>query len=277
VVDIRRFKRAATVAKAAVPRAASCLRSARAQSVIALGEAAFALLQGKGSGSGWDIAGEAAAALRFIPVDSVVFDVGANKGDWARHISEKLDGNLRLYLFEPQEACLGHLKALESNGAVLINSAVGERDEVSTLYSPDDGAENASLHRRRDSYFAEQTFASRIVNVISIDSFLRASAIDSVEFMKMDIEGHELFALRGAVDALSRHAIKSLSFEFGSGNINSRTFFRDYWDLLTGHSYRIYRVLPGGEILPIPHYSEELEYFRGVSNYVATVHERVCT
>jgi hypothetical protein len=51
--------------------------------------------------------------------------------------------------------------------------------------------------------------------------------------MKMDIEGHELFALRGAKRALARGVIRPLSFEFGTGNINSRTFFRDYWDLLT--------------------------------------------
>jgi len=261
------------IAKAVMPTAAGFLRSRRTQSVMAVGETTFALLQGKGSGSGWDIAGEAAAALKFIPFNSVVFDIGANKGDWSREILEKRNGKLRLFLFEPQAACFPHLDSLQDKGAMIVKSAVGERDEVSTLYSPGDGAENASLHRRRDSYFAEQVFAPRPVNVVSIDSFLKVSGLESVEFMKMDIEGHELFALRGALTALSRHAIKSLSFEFGSGNINSRTFFRDYWDLLTGLSYRIYRVLPRGNILPIYHYAEELEYFRGVSNYIATVHD----
>jgi hypothetical protein len=105
--------------------------------------------------------------------------------------------------------------------------------------------------------------------VVSIDSFMGAHAIQSVDFMKMDIEGHELFALRGAARALARGAIRAMSFEFGSGNINSRTFFRDYWDLLTRHGYEIYRVLPRGRTLRIFRYDEDLEYFRGVSNYVA--------
>jgi hypothetical protein len=88
--------------------------------------------------------------------------------------------------------------------------------------------------------------------------------------MKMDIEGHELSALRGAANALGTGVIRALAFEFGSGNINSRTFFRDYWELLTkSHNYRIRRVLPGGRLLPVDRYSEELEYFRGVTNYVA--------
>ena len=64
--------------------------------------------------------------------------------------------------------------------------------------------------------------------------------------MKMDTEGHELFALRGAANALSKGTILALSFEFGGSSINSRTFFRDYWNLLTQYSYEIYRVLPRG-------------------------------
>jgi hypothetical protein len=110
--------------------------------------------------------------------------------------------------------------------------------------------------------------------VVSIDSFMEAHAIEFVDFMKMDIEGHELFALQGAARALARGAIRALSFEFGAGNINSRTFFRDYWDLLTKHGYEIYRVLPGGRTLRIVRYDEDLEYFRSVSNYVAVLAER---
>jgi hypothetical protein len=85
----------------------------------------------------------------------------------------------------------------------------------------------------------------------------------------MDIEGHELFALRGAKNALKAGCIRALSFEFGSGNINSRTFFRDFWDLLTMYEYKIVRVLPGGKLYSVRAYNEDLEYFRGVSNYIA--------
>ena len=157
------------------------------------------------------------------------------------------------------------------DGAVLTQAAVGEAQDGRGPRSPGDAAGNASLHIRSDTYFAEETFVSSEVAVVSIDSFMEAHAIQSVDYMKMDIEGHELFALRGADRALATGVIRALSFEFGSGNINSRTFFRDFWDLLTKHSYDIYRILPGGRTLRILRYDEDLEYFRGVSNYIAVL------
>lgn len=271
MAKIYRYKRTARVGKFLLPVAANLLASTRAQSTISLGETAVAMLQGKGSGSGWDIAAELTAALNFIRHGSTVLDVGANRGDWARGIHKQLNGDVRLFLFEPQEACFAHLETLTGNGTVLIKAAVGETDGQSILYSPGDGWGNASLHVRKDTYFAGQNFAPQMVDVISIDTFLSTNAIDSVAFLKMDIEGHELFALRGAFNALSTGAIRALSFEFGSGNINSRTFFRDFWELLTGYCYEIYRVLPGGKILRIASYDEDLEYFRGVSNYIAAL------
>ena len=65
--------------------------------------------------------------------------------------------------------------------------------------------------------------------------------------------------------------IKALTFEFGSGNVNSRTFFRDFWDLLNPLGYKIYRILPSSRMMPIKEYYEDCEYFRGVSNYLAVL------
>lgn len=268
--ELQRYRRTVRLAKWLIPAAARFLSSQRAQVTISLGETAAALLQGKGAGSGWDLDAEVAAALPFIGAGGTVFDVGANIGEWSRAVRAHVP-DVRLYLFEPQKACAAHLHI---DGATVVQAAVGESEGCADLHSPSHMAGNASLHDRKDTYFDNQVFTSTRVQVISIDSFMAANAIRSVDFMKMDIEGHELFALRGAVKALSGGAIRAISFEFGSGNINSRTFFHDYWDLLTPYGYDIHRVLPRGRLLPIVRYDEELEYYRGVSNYFAVLRRK---
>jgi FkbM family methyltransferase len=258
------------VAKFLIPAVSGVLSSSHIQSAISLGETGAAMLQGKGAGSGWDLDAEVTAAVKFIHPGATVFDVGANKGEWARAVRKRV-GDVRLFLFEPQVACAAYL---DINGAVLTQAAVGETEGRAVLHTPGGTAENASLHARGDSYFAKHAFAATEVAIVSIDGFVAAHGIKSVDFMKMDIEGHELFALRGAARALKTGLIRALSFEFGSGNINSRTFFRDYWELLSAHAYEIFRVLPRGRILRILRYDEDLEYFRGVSNYIAVLAAR---
>jgi hypothetical protein len=68
---------------------------------------------------------------------------------------------------------------------------------------------------------------------------------------------------------LWQRRIGALQFEFGSGNLNSRATFRQHWDLLRGYGYRIRRLLTGGFLSPIEAYDETLEYYRGVTNYIA--------
>lgn len=56
--------------------------------------------------------------------------------------------------------------------------------------------------------------------------------------------------------------------------MNSRTFFRDYWELLTSAGYVLHRILPGGWTVPVGRYEDTAEHFRGVSNYLAILRMR---
>jgi hypothetical protein len=51
--------------------------------------------------------------------------------------------------------------------------------------------------------------------------------------------------------------------------VNSRTFFRDFWELLAPLSFELRRICPGGKTTVVKSYYEDLEPFRGVTNYVA--------
>ena len=226
-------------------------------------------LMGKGSGTGWDLDHEIQAALGRIHRDvPVVFDVGANLGLWSRRLLE-LKPQARVFLFEPSPECLKRIEGLHLNTQGIIPAAVGDTVGKALLHfsSATDGS--ASLHQRGDSYFQDRTYQSVEVSVTTLDKVVQERGIDFVDFVKMDIEGHELSALRGAVGALRERKIGGLSFEFGSGNINSRTYFRDFWSLLHQHDFAVYRVTPSGRLLHLKDYYEDCEYFRGATNYVA--------
>jgi hypothetical protein len=127
-----------------------------------------------------------------------------------------------------------------------------------------------SLHPRGDSFAQDDHFSVRDVPVRRLDDMLHEHGVEHVDFLKMDLEGHELFALRGARGYLAQRRVSALSFEFGSANVNSRTFFRDLWEFLRPLGYDVHRIIPGGRAVRVDRYDETLEFFRGATNYVAT-------
>jgi hypothetical protein len=80
------------------------------------------------------------------------------------------------------------------------------------------------------------------------------------------VEGHELAVLKGAHRMIDRNAIEIIQFEFGGTSLDSRSYFKDFFQLLSP-KYRIYRILPRG-LRELKAYSEKLEIFQS-ANYLA--------
>jgi FkbM family methyltransferase len=226
-------------------------------------------LIGKGSGAGWDMCEEVRAAVtRIHRPRPVVFDVGANVGNWSQRLLHSIP-DAKVYMFDPSPGCQAAIRQKALPGVKLFPWALGEMAEEKIYYSSSVTDGSASLHSRRDTPFRDLTYQQSIVSVRTLDEVIESERIDFVDFMKMDIEGHELFALQGGKRSLATGKIRALSFEFGCGNINSRTFFRDFWELLTGANFDLYRITPCGKDVLVEDYYEDTEYFRGATNYVA--------
>jgi FkbM family methyltransferase len=247
--------------------------NAATEDLARLLEAYWCILLGKGAGSGWALDAEINAAKSVIKNSSpIIFDVGANNGEWSL-LLHNIFPKSQIFLFEPQPACQKLIAAKNIPNSQLIPKAVSSKTGILQLYTTAENSEIASLHQRQDSYFQHNIFTAVDVETITLDSVIENYGLACIDFMKMDIEGHELDALNGAIKSLEQRRIKALSFEFGSGNINSRTFFRDFWDLLRPLKYQLYRILPSSRLMPIKEYYEDCEYFRGVTNYIAVLDE----
>jgi hypothetical protein len=105
---------------------------------------------------------------------------------------------------------------------------------------------------------------SESVEVITLDSWSKSNNIFP-DIIKLDVEGHELDVLEGGMKTLISAQI--VQFEFGGCNIDTRTFFQDFWYLFTECGFTIYRISTAGAIR-ISLYSESDEYFR-TTNYLA--------
>lgn len=238
---------------------------------LRIADAYLNFLIGKGSGTGWDIAEEVSAAIANVHrKNPIVFDVGANLGKWSLEFLNHIDVD-QIFMFEPAPGCQEAIRNLDMPRTTLIPCAVGEQIGRLAFYSCSTTDGSAFLYERRDTPFTDLVYHRTEVDITTLDYVIESKSIEFVDFIKMDIEGHELAALRGAERSLKAGKIGALSFEFGCGNINSRTFFKDYFDLLSDVGFLLYRIAPRGMPVATPEYYEDLEYFRGATNYLAVL------
>lgn len=145
---------------------------------------------------------------------------------------------------------------------------LGEDNKSLTLYSDKTGSGLASLFQRDLDHFDLHLDSKEDVSIRTIDSFCKENSIQKIDFLKLDIEGNEINALIGAKDMLASSSISFIQFEFGGSNIDSRTYFHDFYTILND-KYHIYRILKDG-VRKIDRYTEFNELF-GVTNYIAVL------
>lgn len=192
--------------------------------------------------------------------ERVFFDVGANIGEYTKTLKEHFPKST-IHCFEPAKETF---KVLEENvganeNVVLNNIAISDRAEERKLYYDDELSGLASLYKRKLDYYNIDFSKSEIVKVGTLDDYCERYHIDVIDFLKMDVEGNEFKALQGAGRLLQENRINIIQLEFGGTNIDARTYFRDFWNLLH-ENYYAYRILKNG-LWEIKRYTERLECF----------------
>lgn len=232
-------------------------------------ESVLALMQGKGAASGWDIDSEGHTAARFVPPGGVLFDIGSNRGQFLEAFFAA-GGSGTVHAFEPADHLAAEVKDRFPHVTV-TTVALGAAEGSAILAGPGAGSGLLSLLDRVDTPASarQQAGWSAEVAVKTLESYCAERSIDRIDYLKIDTEGTEMEVLRGAGGLLRPETIRTVQFEFSSAAVSGRIFFRDVWDLFTERGYRLHRLAPGGTLVPITRYYEDLEYFRGATNYVA--------
>lgn len=228
-------------------------------------------LQGIGAGAGVSTSGEKVAChlLSRSEGTKLIFDVGANTGNFTKMIDSRVD-DVSIHLFEPQNELVSKLSTeYNQDGNIHVNGcALSDEKTTSDLYYDEQGSGLASLSKRDLSHHDIDFNQGETVETRTLDWYCKKNDIKKLHWLKIDVEGHELNVLRGAERMISSNQIDYISFEFGGANIDTRTFLRDYYKLFDENGYRIYRILPSEKLYEMKSYKEVDEKFR-VTNYVA--------
>lgn len=191
-----------------------------------------------------------------------IFDVGANVGDWTKEAQNIASTT---YSFEPSNKAFELLKK-NIGGEHLYNIALSDRTGEETLFTNESGSGLASLYPRNLKHFGIDFKKTEVISTQTLDNFCAQNKINQIDFLKIDVEGHDKKVLDGAQQMIKEGKIYFIQFEFGGADIDSRTFFQDFWYLLSSQ-YKISRILKDG-LAPINKYRESEEVFLN-TNFLA--------
>lgn len=230
-----------------------------------------ALAQGKGYGTSTIEQENRLVHALLAQPPRLALDIGGNVGDYTAELRRRTP-DLEIHVFEPDAGNQARLAQRFAGDARIhrVAAAVSDQAGQATLYADTPGSGMASLVQRRLDHFGLEMTAQQSTPVLRLEDYW-AGALDArvMDIVKIDIEGHELAALRGFGRALA--ATRLVQFEFGGTNIDARTYFQDFWYFFREHGFSLQRITPFG-LQFIDRYRESDEAFV-TTNFVA-VNER---
>ena len=144
-----------------------------------------------------------------LSAEAVVVDAGANIGVYSQFLSRCVGPSGVVHCFEPSEENFRRLESATRNltNVRLSQAALGERSGKSKLYVSD------QLNVDHRTYAtAGDSRRSVEVDIIALNDYFRGG--QRVDLIKMDIQGYELHALRGADRVLADNPAAKLLLEF---------------------------------------------------------------
>ena len=148
-----------------------------------------------------------------------VFDVGANVGVWTVLMS-KFNPSARVHSFEPNRATFNllevNVKENRCANVTLINAAASDREGTTLFQVPPNASIFGRIVPTEQSIDDDARFLNAPVSQVlglRLADYCSRAGIAMIDFMKMDIEGHELAALRGLEPLLSERRVKAMYVE----------------------------------------------------------------
>ena len=209
----------------------------------------------------------------FLSLNGTVtlFDIGANVGEYSTILvdhSQRHKIDYHLYVFEPTKKCFSILQTkFSDNPSVHLNNCgVSDAAASAEVFYDIEGSGFASLYQRDLSFVDVTMDKHETISLIRLDEYIEQYQIRHIDFLKMDIEGHELFGIRGLGKFLSGNFITAIQFEYGGANLDSKTTLQELYRILEQAGFVLCKIMKYGiEVRPYSYRMENYQY----ANFVA--------
>jgi len=198
--------------------------------------------------------------------NSLIFDVGANIGEYSGKILE-YNSDLNIQCFEPIPDTFKQLslRHKDAKNVTLNNFAFSDVLGSRSMYEYGKLNGTNSLEKHPD-LISDNT--NRIETTLqTIDHFCEVNKIDFVDYLKIDVEGHEVNVLKGAKKMIQEKKIGSLQLEYNYLWKNTTNTIEEVFNLLS-ENYNIYRLTFWGKIAT-KKFHKSLETYPSAANYIA--------
>jgi FkbM family methyltransferase len=190
---------------------------------------------------------------RMIKPGMTALDIGAHIGYFTRLFSTLVGTGGKVYAFEPhpENFCLLQTNTSRFVNVFLSNKAISDANGIDHFFMSNANSGSHSLFHSVVMLRNHMASPSLERELITLDTFWEESGRPSIDFIKMDIEGAEPRALRGAQQLLRHNKKLTLITEFCPANLRAGgTEPEEFLDLLSGFGFRWAAIGKEGELLP---------------------------
>lgn len=177
------------------------------------------------------------AIRKLVKPGDVVMDIGANIGDLTVVMAQILDGSGKIYAFEPQREYLNILKKTSSINQInnLEIYSIGLSDQTYSKISYSDGI-TASLHWTQ----LTKPKSSQVIKLTTLDQFVLKHHLNRLDFLKIDVDGHEPAILKGGLNSIKKFKPTILLEVSHPHYLHYGITAWDFYKFLKKHRFNIY-------------------------------------
>jgi len=221
--------------------------------------------------------GEEALLRRLAPFrPRIVFDVGANVGEWSLNAARLLaDATIHAFEIAPETARTLAANAAAAGRIVVNPIGLSDRSGTVTIYLDPADSTSTSTVEIEDPGGGRRTMVRNAVateaRVTTGDAYLEAAGIEAIDLLKIDVEGAEKSVLDGFAGTFARGGIGMVQFEYGVRNAQTGVLLKHFYRFFTERGFVLGKIYPEG--VAFKDYAFEDEDFVG-PNYLAVHRSR---